>query len=136
VKKYLQTIIDSKKGDCLEACIRCLLEDESVPPFKDGIHDWYYMANEWLSRYNLQLGFVGYGAMPLPRGNFIFCVKSALFEGTTHAVIARENPETGLPEVIWNPNPQDPRGINIDPKQGSHIYLLIVLDPSKLKYGL
>ncbi len=125
-----QKIIDDKSGDCFRACLASLLEDEDIPNFA-GIKgkSLFQSCNEWLEPRNLQLAFILFGQMPLPKGNFIVSVKSACFPGCTHSVIAREDEETGVTRIVWNPNPQDPRGVNIPAEEWNLFYVLAVIDP-------
>ena len=67
----------------------------------------------------------------MPYGYCILSVKSALFPGKLHAVVLYQTPE-GVATVVWNPNPQDPRGVGIPVEDWVEIDVLAVIDPSKL----
>jgi hypothetical protein len=135
MKPVSQTIIDSEKGDCFRACLASLLElpIEQVPNNHETKQVQFDFYNDWLRPFNLQLAFIRFGAMPLPQGHFILVVKSACFKNCTHTVIAKENEETCVAEIVWNPNPKDSRGNNIPADEWSYFYVLAVIDPKLAK---
>lgn len=131
MKPVSQTIIDSEKGDCFRACLASLMElpIEQVPNNHESKQVQFDFYNYWLRQFNLQLAFIRFGQMPLPRGYFILCVKSACFPNCTHVVIAKENEETGIAEIVWNPNPKDERENDVPATDWSYFYVLAVIDP-------
>ena len=126
MKPINQKIIDKTSGDCFSACVNSILERDDVPNFNGDINDrrhWIIKANEWLKSFNYQVVFYKIGHSPTPLGYFIITVNSYVFEGGYHSVVGYTD-DNGVTRVVYNPNPQDPRGTDIPPEDWRLIYLL------------
>ena len=134
MKGVYQTIIDNEKGDCFRACLASIMElpIKTVPNNHESKQAQFFFYNNWLKQFNLQLAFIQFGSMPLPEGCFILSVKSVMFPNCTHAVIGKEDKETGIAEIVWNPNPNDMRGLEIPVEQWGVFYVLAVIKPELL----
>lgn len=130
MKPVNQSVVSAKDGDCLGACIASILEIDQYPNFhtnKTG--SWLDRWNEYLAAWNMQIIEYPLGSFPVPVGYAILVVKSALFEGVRHAVVFHGDGYDG--EVVHNPNPQDPRGIDIPNEDWLAFKVLALIDPSK-----
>jgi len=130
MKPVNQKVVDAKEGDCLGACIASILEIEEYPNYhttESG--SWLDNWNEYLSDFNLQIIEYTLGSFPVPNGYAILAVKSALLQGVRHAVVFYGDGYAG--EVIHNPNPNDPRGINIPNSDWLSFKVFALIDPCK-----
>ena len=112
MKRVMQKVVNDKDGDCFAACLATILECD-VPNFHTDasahMRDHY---DTWLAPQNLQLVWFTFGSAPVPKGYSILSVKSAMFKDAMHAVVFHQD-EEGSGHIIHNPNPFDPRGIEI-----------------------
>ena len=130
MKPVKQKVIDAKEGDCLGACIASILEIDEYPNFhttKSG--SWLDNWNKYLGDFNLQIIEYPLGSFPVPNGYAILAVKSALFEGVRHAVVFHGDGYFG--KVIHNPNPDDPRGVEISNEDWLSFKVFALVDPSQ-----
>lgn len=132
MKPVTQRVISNRNGDCHAACIASLLElpIEAMPDFfADDPPSPYKRRTEWLQARGLQEAYFLVGSFPPPYGYAILSVKSAVFPGLTHAVVwDGEGSEWG--RIVHNPNPEDPRGVNIPNDDWVGFWVLALLDPS------
>jgi len=114
MKPVLQQHITNKMGDCFGACVASILEIPEAPNFHtDTSRHWLLKWDEWLwQKYWLHPFYAAIGSIPMPQGYSILTVRSALFADTYHAVVYQNG--EGKDGIVWNPNPLDPRGVNID----------------------
>jgi hypothetical protein len=127
MKPVNQKIINPENGDCFGACVASLFELDEIPKLRRG--SWLDVWNEWLEKYNLQVVEYSLGSFPVPVGFAILAVKSALFQGVRHAVVFHGDGYNG--KVVHNPNPDDPRGVNIPNEDWLSFKVLALVDPSK-----
>ena len=129
--KVYQKIISGDNGDCLGACLGSLLHREDYPDLQGRAGmSWLDVWNDYLEKDNLQLVSYSFGSSPVPRGYAILSVKSALFEGELHAVVFKGDGWDG--KIVHNPNPEDPRGIDVHVDDWVRFTMLCLLDPSKI----
>lgn len=130
MKPVNQSLISAEVGDCLGACIASILEIDQYPNFhtnKTG--SWLDQWNGYLATWNMQIIEYQLGSFPVPVGYAILVVKSALFERVRHAVVFYGDGYDG--KVVHNPNPHDPRGIDIPADDWIAFKVLALIDPSK-----
>ena len=121
-----QQRVHHEQGDCFAACFASIFE---VP--LESVLDLYGAAS-WVQKEDrMALANLGLALTPIswdaPRGYAILSVKSALFPGKTHAVVAKEG------RVVWDPSP-DPRSHRTDEeyqRDATHYYVFYALDPAQ-----
>ena len=127
MKGITQKYVNDVDGDCFGACVASILELEEVPNFhSDADGPWLKQWSDWL--YERGFGLAWFNAhIPWLRGYGIASVPSALFPDSTHAIVW-EYGENG--KIAWNPNPDDPRGLEILNSDVTTFYVLTVLNPT------
>ena len=126
MKPIDQTIINAQDGDCFGACVASIFELDEIPKLRKG--PWLDVWNEWLGDLNLQVIEYPLGSFPVPNGYAILAVKSALFEGVRHAVVFHGDGYFG--KVVHNPNPRDPRGVEIPNEDWLSFKVFALVDPA------
>lgn len=129
MKPVNQRNISDKDGDCFDACMVSILELRDFPKWIKKTSQ-YIQWNEWLEKNNMQVVYYELGSFPLPNGYSILSVKSTLFSGGRHAVVMWSDEWTV--KILHNPNPKDPRGVNIPDTEWLGISVIALIDPSKL----
>ena len=131
MKAVNQSVVSDKNGNCHAACLACLLElpMESMPDFfVDTPPNAYQRRTDWLQERGFQEAYFLVGSFPPPHGWAILSVKSATFPGSLHSVVW-DGERTGWGKIVHNPNPQDPRGIEIPNEDWVGFWVLAPLDP-------
>jgi len=115
MKKVYQTIVDQKKGNCMQAVIASLfeLELEEVPPFIEYGERWYEVFDQFLKERNCEFAYFNKGKKETIdfmrklaafdggiNGFFYGVVASQTFPDTTHAVVIDKDLN-----IIHDPNP-------------------------------
>lgn len=132
MKPVNQKIISATDGDCFDACMVSILELSDFPKWERRSSQ-YELWNEYLEKFNMQVVYYSLGSFPLPYGYSILSVRSALFANARHAVVFQSDGWTG--QIIHNPNPEDPRGIEIPNEHWFGVSVVSVIDPSKFIGG-
>jgi hypothetical protein len=136
MKPVNQKVISPTAGDCFDACMVSILELDEAPEWAERTSQ-YIRWNQWLAAKNMQLVYYASGSHPAPAGYFVLSVNSAVFVGKKHAVVGRGGAwtsDTWITEVVHNPNPQDPRGVNIPVEDWIGFSVIALVDPAK-DYG-
>lgn len=128
MKPVNQRIISDVDGDCFDACMVSILELADFPTWSRKTNQ-YIRWNEFLDKHNMQVLYYELGTFPVPDGFAIMSVKSALFAGARHAVVVEGNGWTV--KIVHNPNPQDPRGIEIPSEDWFGFSFVALKDPAK-----
>lgn len=129
MKPVNQRVISNVDGDCFDACMVSILELSDFPIWEKKTSQ-YIRWNRLLEKYNMQVVYYAIGSHPPPDGYAVLSVKSALFEGGRHAVVTYGDGWTF--EIVHNPNPQDPRGVNIPPDDRLGFSVIAVIDAGKM----
>ncbi len=134
MKPQMQLRVSNVNGDCHAACIASILDVpiETLPDFfSDNPPNPYTRRTEWLLNHGLQESYYLVGSFPAPYGYGILSVRSAVFPGATHSVVW-DGEGTGWGKIIHNPNPEDPRGVEIPNKDWVGFWVLALLDPARV----
>lgn len=127
MKPVNQRVISSTNGDCFDACMVSILEMDAYPEW-DRKTSQYLLWNELLTERNMHLVYYPVGSFPPPVGYSALSVKSALFENGRHAVVYKGDGWMG--EIVHNPNPQDPRGVDIPNEDWIGFWVIGLIDPA------
>lgn len=126
MKKVYQTLVDNKRGNCMQAAVASLLELEleQVPNFIEAGEEWGkiwfgFWKDQGLEDYPVEISKDVHDTTLLKRvaefdggfnGYFYATVPSQTFEDTTHAVIVDKNLK-----VVHDPNPNQ-KALELNPE--------------------